>query len=639
LNRKTGIKLLLFFLGILILNLLSRQLLFFFNSSLFQIPFNVYLYFVLTGLRFDLSAIAYANAIFVIFFFLPHPFSVNKIYRKITFFLWLIPNIFIIAINIFDAFYFPFVFRRSTYDLVVLLFSMQSEIRHLWSDLFFGFWPALVIFIIFIFLLIKLYILTISKISMKNTTLKCYLRNVTFLIFALVTSIIAMRGGLQVKPISLVTGAHYASPEHSPLVLNSAFTFIRTFGKAGLETKSFFTEKEEMVLYFNIHKQYKPKDFQKKNIVLIVLEGFSNEHLNSINQGNTIQGGTQFAPFLDSLIHEGYFCYRAFANGKRSVEAIPAILSSVPTLMNTPFILSPYINNSFNSLPQLLQEHDYQSYFFHGGQNGTMNFDSYAYAAGFDKYFGKDEYPDKGDFDGKWGIWDKPFLSFAADELNQFSEPFFATIFTLSSHHPYNVPEQFASMLPDGPLPIHKAIAYADMALRHFFEKISHYSWYLNTLFVITSDHTAEPYLQYYKEPAGMYSIPLLFYDPGSQLKGKHFKVCQQTDILPSILDYLGYNEPFTAFGNSIFDSTNSGFNVTYQSETYQLITDSHIIRFANDVPVKIWKFAGHKLAIEDDDDLLNDSDSIIHFISLYKSYIQQYNNSLIENTIVSKRE
>ena len=40
----------------------------------------------------------------------------------------------------------------------------------------------------------------------------------------------------------------------------------------------------------------------------------------------------------------------------------------------------------------ILKKQDYNSSFFHGGKNGTMNFDGYASAVGFEKYVGLNEF-------------------------------------------------------------------------------------------------------------------------------------------------------------------------------------------------------------------------------------------------------
>jgi phosphoglycerol transferase MdoB-like AlkP superfamily enzyme len=627
------------FIYILLLSLavqvVARNLLFFFNASYFQISFSQYLFYLLAGVRFDLSSMAYANMLFVLIFLIPLPPKNKKWYKKMLFWSWLVPNTIILLPNIADAFYFPFLFRRSTFDIFQVLGVMQNDLDTLWYRFIIDFWPAFILPIVFVFIYVFMYRKFSKNLLFPNLNTKSIIKQTALLLLTISLSVVAMRGGLQEKPITLVSAGKYAVANHTPLVLNSSFSIIRTYGRAALDKKNFFENEIEMLQHFSKCKTPNTNDvMQEKNVVLIILESFSNEHFNSLNEPEIIEAGKNFTPFLDSLIHEGIFFTNAFANGKRSIEGITAIISSMPTLMHSPYILSPYANNNLNSLPQILKNKGYSSSFFHGGKNGTMNFDSYAKIARFDNYIGMNEYPDASDFDGKWGIWDEPFLLFTVNELSKYDEPFFAAIFTLSSHHPYQVPEKLEDVLPSGPLPIHKSIAYTDLALRQFFQKASRSAWYNNTLFVITSDHSSEPYLQKYKEPAGMFSIPLLFFEPNSLNKKMMDKTCQQTDIMPSILDYLKYPYPYAAFGNSVFDSTYSGMSISFMSDTYQLIADSMLVVVVDDMPVRFWNFKNDLPGHKDLLDNVSYEPMLKKYLLLYKSFVQQYNNSLIMNDV-----
>ena len=102
------------------------------------------------------------------------------------------------------------------------------------------------------------------------------------------------------------------------------------------------------------------------------------------------------------------------------------------------------------------------------------------------------EYGHDEDFDGNWGIYDGPFLQRAVHEMDRLKEPFLSTIFTLSSHHPYSIPPAIKSQFPEGPLPIHASVRYTDACLRDFFTTAARSTWYSNTVFIITADHTAE---------------------------------------------------------------------------------------------------------------------------------------------------
>lgn len=111
---------------------------------------------------------------------------------------------------------------------------------------------------------------------------------------------------------------------------------------------------------------------------------------------------------------------------------MPSALTSIPG-METPFILSHYSGNKLNSPASLLSADGYRTAFFHGAPNGSMGFNAFVKQAGYEEYYGKNEYNNNADFDGMWGIWDEPFLSYMADMLNGFNRPFVAAMFSLSS--------------------------------------------------------------------------------------------------------------------------------------------------------------------------------------------------------------
>ncbi len=137
-------------------------------------------------------------------------------------------------------------------------------------------------------------------------------------------------------------------------------------------------------------------------------------------------------------MQQGLTFTNAFANGKRSIEALPSILSSLPAIMDNAFVTSLYSSNPIESLAAILKNKGYQTSFFHGGKNGTMGFDNFTKLVGIDAYFGLNEYPNEEDYDGNWGIYDEPYLQYFCNQISLMKEPFFTSVFTLSSHHPYS---------------------------------------------------------------------------------------------------------------------------------------------------------------------------------------------------------
>ena len=374
--------------------------------------------------------------------------------------------------------------------------------------------------------------------------------------------------------------------------------------------------------------------FNRQNVIIIILESFSSEHSAYLNPhpDNNLNKG--YTPFFDSLMKNS-LVFRGFANGEKSIDAIPAIISGIPSLMSSPYILSPYVSNDIYSIAGLLKDKGYSTAFYHGGSNGTMSFEAFTKIAGFDKYVGRNEYANEEDFDGKWGIFDEEFLQFAAESLNQTREPFFTTIFTLSSHHPYTIPGKYNEKFPKGKLTIHESIGYTDYSLKLFFDAISKMPWFDNTLFVLTADHTYQAYFPFYKTSVGRYSIPMVFYHPGENWKSQTEQVAQQTDIMPSVLDYLNYEESYLAFGKSVFDSTAQRFAISYLSGVYQLIKDNYILKFDGEMGVALYDYKNDSLLKHN---LIKSEDSVrIEMNKLSKAIIQQFNRRVIFNELTVK--
>jgi phosphoglycerol transferase MdoB-like AlkP superfamily enzyme len=309
---------------------------------------------------------------------------------------------------------------------------------------------------------------------------------------------------------------------------------------------------------------------------------------------------------------------------------MPAVLSGIPMFIE-PFVLTSHSTNDISSLADALKQKDYYSAFSHGAPNGSMGFEAYAKMAGFNDYFGYETYNNSSDFDGWWAIWDEEFLQYYATEMGKMKQPFITSIFTASSHHPFQVPKKYKDKFPKGERPILECMAYTDYAMQRFFDKMSQYEWFNNTLFVITADHTGASLTDEYTNGLGRYAIPILFYQPGSDLKGvvDSFPV-QQIDIMPSILSYLHYDKPFFAYGQDIFTTQADGkFIVNYNNGEYQLLKDGRMIQFDGEKTKAVYHY-------KTDPTLKNNLAGTIDIHKedewLLKSMIQQYIERMVEN-------
>jgi phosphoglycerol transferase MdoB-like AlkP superfamily enzyme len=419
------------------------------------------------------------------------------------------------------------------------------------------------------------------------------------------------------------------------IVLNTPFSLFRTFGKKVLVKYEFYDEDKLAEIYNPHYRPESNKPLTKENVVIIILESFAREYIGALNpelEGGNYEG---YTPFIDSLISVSLTFDVSLANGKKSIDAMPSILASVPSL-ETPYTISHYANNKINGLPELLKRKGYYTAFFHGAPNGSMGFDSFARVAGFDDYFGLDQYPDKSDFDGMWGVWDEPFLRFFASKMNDFKQPFMTSVFTVSSHHPFEVPEKYKGRFTKGPAPIVEVVGYTDYALRKFFEEVSLAPWFSNTLFVITADHTNESIHKEFQNNFGSYSIPVIFYKPGSELKGTRPRIAQQIDIMPTVLSYLNYDEEYIAFGNNLLDESYESFAFNTSGSTYHLYMKDHLLEMIDNKGVGLFNY---KKDVFLENNILEKSRVLrAEMEEKLKAIIQSYNSRLIDNEMIVRK-
>ena len=617
------------YLTLLLLFSFSRLMFHVFNLNCFsELSFSEILKAYFYGLKYDNVIICIFNSLFIILHFVPGKFTISNIFQKSLKWYFVIVNMVLISFNFIDIKYFDFTNKRSTVDLFHLM-STSDDVFSLIPVFIKDYWFLLLIWLGFGCLLFVIYPKQKNQEYQKIQNLQQIISHSILMIFILVLLFIGARGSLGVKPLREITASKYVSVQNIPLVLNTPFTVLKSIGKQGLEIKSYYTTTKELEKVFNIQHNYSDSinGFKTKNVVVIIMESFSREYIGGYND---YKG---YTPFLDSLMQKSFVFKNAFANGKKSIEAVPSILSSMPSLMDNPFITSIYASNKIQSLAYLLKPYGYHTSFFHGGKNGTMGFDQFVMLAGFDKYYGRYEYNNEDDFDGNWGILDEPFFQFFSNTLSSLNEPFATCIFSLSSHHPYMIPAKYSNKFPKGDLNIHESIGYADYSLSHFFETAKQTNWYNNTIFIITADHTAQSSVIKYSNSIGNYAIPLIIFTPGDTIVGSSEKIAQQIDILPTIMDYINYPDSFIAFGRSLLNENTQNYAISFNSGIFQFTNSENAVLFDGQKVIGIYKNPIDYFT----DKKLKNTEFVKRDIDLLHAIIQTYNNKMVNNQLVKK--
>lgn len=632
------------YLMALVILLITQVIFYLLNASLFNVDsFGAFCKICVGNIRFALSSLSFYLAVFLLLSFIPLPWKNKKVYRVITSVFYFIAVEFIMVANFIDCGYFGFTFKRITFDIFNYL-GVGGDFKALIPTFLHDYWHIVLMFIAMNFLMFfldkklrkKYYRLSDSEQQHYQASDNKWLHWVKEgLVFCLVifVSIVFQRGGFQKRPIGPIHASFYASTQNTALVLNTPFTFYRTMGKPALSLRSYFDENELESIYSPIQAANdnvwtdslftEPPSAGKTNIIILVVESFSAEYTGVYNHTSKT-----YTPFIDSLAKHS-IVFQGMSNGRKSIDGIPAIVSSLPLLNETPYITSPYGENKLASIGSVMKKYGYENAFFHGSYNGVMNFDGFTMHVGFDDYYGMNEYNNDKDYDGNWGIFDEPFAEYTAKEINKLNKPFVAVWFTTSNHPPYTIPQKYIGKFPKGPVPYNETVGYTDFALKKFFAAIKKEPWYNNTIFVITGDHSALTADKNFKSELGLYRIPVIFYSPMLKHGLVSNQVMQQIDIWPTLNDMLHTGDTIFAFGRSAF-SNQDKFYIYYSNGEYILMIGDYVSKYRDNCPTQLFdakKDPDMKKNIANNYPAITDKHT-----RLTKAIIQQYNNRLIKN-------
>lgn len=535
------------------------------------------------GIVFDLSGVLYLNILYILMLIIPFRFRYQSGYLNTAKWVFYISNGLGLVMNCIDMVYFKFTNRRTT-STVFSEFANEGNLGKVFAEGFVEYWYVVLFGIAILFLLIKLYYSPKNIEPREEKNITYYTKNIVAMALALMFAIFGIRGGMGsfVRPITLSNANKYINKSlEAAIVLNTPFCMIRTLGKKVYKDPKYFSPEDLKKIYEPIIQPKTKGNFRNLNVVVIILESFSKEFVGELNKDLDNGKYKGYTPFLDSLIKEGLTFEYTYANGRKSIDAMPSVLSSIP-MFYEPYIATRYSTNKVSGIAGELGNKGYYTAFFHGAPNGSMGFEAYANVTGFKDYYGKDEYANDADYDGYWAIWDEEFLQFYSRKMSSFKQPFMTAVFTATSHHPFQIPERYKKKYPDeGGHPLHKCIRYSDNALKHFFETSKKEAWFKNTLFVITADHTNALTRKEYINDAGVFKVPILFYTPNGELKGRRKEIAQQIDIMPTVLGYLNYDKPFIAFGHNLLDDSYKEHEaIGFSNQVFQFFKGNYLIQF-----------------------------------------------------------
>lgn len=602
------------------------------------------------GLVFDTSAILYTNALYILMMILPLHWKETVAWQRVAKWIFIVCNALCVAANLADAVYFKYTGRRTTVT-VFSEFGSEGNIGKVIGVEFLSHWYLVLLAVLIVYGLWRLYVSPKGGVPEAfrrpvkwRTVAIYYAANIVFLLIIVPLCVFGMRGGATtaVRPITISNANQYVDrPLEAAVVLNTPFSLIRTFNKKIFTVPDYYAQKELEHIYTPVHTPRADAVVRRKNVVVLIVESFGREYIGGYNKW--LDGGNYkgYTPFTDSLMQHSATWLYSYCNGRKSIDGMPSILSGIPMFVE-PFFLTPASMNDVSGIAGELKNKGYYSAFFHGAENGSMGFQAFARTTGFADYFGRTEFnADKrfrgdDDFDGMWAIWDEPFLQFYALKMSEFKQPFVSAVFTASSHHPYTIPDEYKDVYPEEGIVIHKCIRYTDNALRRFFDTAKRQPWYKNTLFVITSDHTNLSDHDYYQTDLGGFCSPIMFFDPSGDIApGMRDGIAQQTDIMPTVLGYLGYDRPYVAFGCDLFGTSDEDtWAVNYLGGIYQYVKGDWLLQFDGQKTKAIYRYRTDLLL---KNNLAGQVPEQRQMEKELKAIIQQYMSRMVENELIVK--
>ena len=537
---------------------LARLLFFAFNTHLFAVDdLGGLLKLCYYGLAFDTTALIYINILFIVLTLLPLTINTRPGYQKSLTIIYFVTNFAAYATNFIDIIYYRFSQVRSTTGTLDLLRNETNK-KVLFAHFTWAYWYILVLYILCCICWFWLY----NRVKVKPIAYKRAAVYFGSSVIVFLLTVLLMVGGVRgdfkhsTRPINMVDAyKHVTVPNQGDIVLNTPFALLRTIGSNSYKLEHWVNE-QYITTSIKPVKQYNRQFATHPNVVVIILESMAREYWGSMNRGTNIAGFKSYTPFLDSLSDSSLIFTNAYATGRQSIHAMSSVLAGIPTFKKA-FTSSPYAKQKIQSIVSICDSLGYQTSFFHGAADGSMGFQGFGSILGYKNYYGRTEYNNEKDFDGIWGIWDEQFFQFMGQTLSKQKQPFMATLFTLSSHDPYQLPAKYITRFKGGPLVIDKCVQYTDNALRQFFNYAKKQAWYNNTIFVITADHTSLTYYPEYSKEINRFAVPILFFSANKSfaLKGVRTDLASQMDIYPSLVDLIGYNKPFRSWGRSLISN------------------------------------------------------------------------------------
>ena len=589
---------------IFLITLSIFRILFFFVHVFGDISFSYTEVFkaFLTGIRFDL-------AISMILLVLPLTLSLlpirNKRYQKTLGASVTALFLVMLLMMLIDLIYYSYSQKRLSFEFLIFFHDPLEAVRFVLVS----FWYLLPVIIVFGYFIIRFLNISLQigpessaqhfrQYSWPGSLVRCGV--------LILFSVFAIRGGWQGRPLKPIMAFQNDNLALGHLGMNGFYNVVTALykpvrytvqadWKKNIETlKSLVDHGSDDFLsdeYPFYRKSGPAGSPQKKNVIIVIMESWGYGDLMR-HEGPGDRENP--APFFNAISQKGLFFTRHYAPGARTIQMLPSVVSSIPTLFGNVFITSPHQHNRQRSLANILKEEGYSTFFIYAAKENSMGFSSYARFIGFDQTISRDDFnASQVEQDGAWGVYDEYAFERLLEETRKARKPFLGMLVTIHPHLPHKVPSHRKKDYPPK-MDFYDDMRYTDFCLKQFFDQIKKEEYFKDTLFVISGDHAYGD-----KSPLSIHHIPLLFYAPGFIPARKDDSPASQLDIMPTILNVLNISTEHASMGKSLILSQGNRPNEK-PSNQWSLIDmdyaagfmrDEHILISSKDQPIGLYRF------------------------------------------------
>ena len=584
--------------------------------SLFLIRFSLYLIYpedfsdlnfyelissFLMGLRIDIIVINTFTGLIILLLIIPFSFVYKRKYRYFLGYLWFLFLAIILFTSVADTIYFSFVHRHVSDELL----AMQNDFIYI---------PKLIIgaylketVLTFLFLGVLFFVWNrILKAGVKRIKI-LMLKKIAVFFIAFILLFIGARGTVKSKPFNMADAYVTNKFSSANLAINGFYSMYRSTAKKKhinyklLENEIAIKKIQELLATKKsefVDKQYplirRFKSHNKKhfNIVIIMLESWSAKFIDSFN-GNA---GLKATPHFDKIANSGIKFTNFYANGERSIDGITAIFSGIVVPIGKTYLGRGLELSNLSYLGTIAKENNYSTLSMQSSKRGSFRIDSISRLAGFDEYFGAEDMPNVGNEDADkqpaFGTWDGNMFAFLFDRINNIKKPFLSFAFTSTTHIPFISPGKKWEIYPHNEKKVNgllNTMKYSDEKLSEFMEKCKKEPWFKDTIFIFLADHTAGfgddrellkgSSFKLQKRELEGYWIPLVFYAPHILKPQTADILSSQADLMPTVIDILGFKNTFATVSNSLFDDGYNRFVFIKDGYTYTMIKNGGYIQ------------------------------------------------------------